>query len=437
MRAYEVIKKKRDGYVLTEEEMKFIVEGYVKGEIPDYQAAAFLMAVFFKGMTDEELYIFNEIMVDSGERVDLSEIEGFKVDKHSTGGVADTTTLLLAPMVAACGAPVAKMTGRGLGHTGGTIDKLESIPNFTCEISKEEFIKAVNEIGIAVVGQTASLAPADKKFYALRDVTATVDSIPLIAASIMSKKIASGSSGIVLDVKTGNGAFMTKIEDAISLAEKMVAIGRKSGRKMAALVTDMNEPLGNAVGNALEIVETVTALKGEACSVRLMEVVLALGTEMLKMAKITESDDEAREMLKNTISSGKALLKFKQMIKYQRGNPEVVDDLSILPKAKIIRPVCSKASGYIKEVKTTQLGMIANALGAGRLKKEDTIDPAVGFMVKKHRGDYVEKGEPIVELHANSEEKAAIAEEEILKCYVLSDEKPEICSPIYHTIKTQ
>ncbi|ADD01744.1 pyrimidine-nucleoside phosphorylase [Thermoanaerobacter italicus Ab9] len=424
MRMYDLIMKKRNGGVLTKEEIDFIISSYTKDYIPDYQMSALAMAIYFRGMTPEETAHLTMAMAYSGDVMDLSAIKGIKVDKHSTGGVADTTTLVLAPMVAACGAPVAKMSGRGLGHTGGTIDKLESIPGMRVELSEEEFIDNVNKYGIAIIGQTKNLTPADKKLYALRDVTATVDSIPLIASSIMSKKIAAGADGIVLDVKVGRGAFMKDLERAKALAKLMVDIGNSVGRKTVAHVTNMDYPLGLAIGNALEIVEAIQVLKGHG-SKDLLEVCMLLGSDMLQIAGIAKDDKEARAKLKEALDSGKALQKFKEFIKAQGGDERVVDDVSLLPQAKYVRPWTADRNVYIKDLMALELGLIAMKLGAGREKKEDKIDLAVGIMLGGKVGDIIRKGEPIATIYANDESKLEWAFDEIKKYILLSDEPVE------------
>ena len=424
MRMYDLIMKKRDGGVLTKEEIDFIISSYTKDYIPDYQMSALAMAIYFRGMTPEETAHLTMAMAYSGDVMDLSAIKGIKVDKHSTGGVADTTTLVLAPMVAACGAPVAKMSGRGLGHTGGTIDKLESIPGMRVELSEEEFIDNVNKYGIAIIGQTKNLTPADKKLYALRDVTATVDSIPLIASSVMSKKIAAGADAIVLDVKVGRGAFMKDLESAKALAKLMVDIGNSVGRKTVAHVTNMDYPLGLAIGNALEIIEAVQVLKGHG-SKDLLEVCMLLGSDMLQIAGVAKDDTEARAKLKEALDSGKALQKFKEFIKAQGGDERVVDDFSLLPQAKYVRPWIADRDVYIKDMMALDLGLVAMKLGAGREKKEDKIDLAVGIMLGGKVGDIVRKGEPIATIYANDEGKAEWALNEIKKYILLSDEPVE------------
>lgn len=403
MRMVDLIAKKRDGKELTTEEINFFIEGYTKGDIPDYQVSAMNMAIYFQDMSDRERADLTMAMVNSGETIDLSAIEGIKVDKHSTGGVGDTTTLVLAPLVAALDIPVAKMSGRGLGHTGGTIDKLESIPGFHVEISKEEFVNLVNQHKIAVIGQTGNLTPADKKLYALRDVTATVNSIPLIASSIMSKKIAAGSDAIVLDVKTGAGAFMKTVEDAKELAHAMVSIGNNVGRKTMAVISDMSQPLGVAIGNSLEVQEAIFALRGEGPK-DLEELCLALGRQMVYLARKAESLEEAEEMLREVIRNGKALEKFKEFIQNQGGDPSVVDDPDRLPKAKYLIELPAQRDGVVAELVADEIGTAAMWLGAGRATKESEIDLAVGLMLNKKVGDTVKKGESLVTIHANRED---------------------------------
>ncbi|MBU2699092.1 pyrimidine-nucleoside phosphorylase [Sporomusaceae bacterium BoRhaA] len=400
MRMVDLIEKKRDGKELTTEEISFIIEGFTKDEIPDYQMSAFAMAVFFQDMTERERADLTMAMVHSGDTIDLSTIEGIKVDKHSTGGVGDTTTLVLAPLVAALGIPVAKMSGRGLGHTGGTIDKLESIQGFHVEISKEEFINLVNKAKIAVVGQTGNLTPADKKLYALRDVTATVNSIPLIASSIMSKKIAAGSDAIVLDVKTGAGAFMKTLEDAKELAHAMVSIGNHVGRKTMAVISDMSQPLGFAIGNALEVKEAIDTLQGKGPK-DLEELCLALGRQMVYLANKADSLEQAEQMLKEVIQSGKALAKFKEFIANQGGDASIVDHTEKLPQAAYLIEVPAKKTGVVAEIVADAIGTAAMLLGAGRATKESKIDLAVGLMLNKKVGDQVKSGESLVTIHSN------------------------------------
>ncbi|MCM3435838.1 pyrimidine-nucleoside phosphorylase [Bacillus licheniformis] len=402
MRMVDIITKKQNGEELTTEEIQFFIKGYTDGSIPDYQASALAMAIYFQDMTDRERADLTMAMVNSGETIDLSAIEGIKVDKHSTGGVGDTTTLVLAPLVAALDVPVAKMSGRGLGHTGGTIDKLEAIKGFHVELSKDEFIELVNRDKVAVIGQSGNLTPADKKMYALRDVTGTVNSIPLIASSIMSKKIAAGADAIVLDVKTGAGAFMKTDEDAVNLAKAMVRIGNNVGRQTMAVISDMSQPLGFAIGNALEVKEAIDTLKGEGPE-DLTELVLTLGSQMVVLAKKAETLDEAREKLIDVMKNGKALQKFKDFLQNQGGDSSVADNPEKLPQAAYKIDVPAKEAGVVSEIVADQIGVAAMLLGAGRATKEDKIDLAVGIMLRKKVGDAVEKGEPLVTLYANRE----------------------------------
>ena len=401
MRMIDIIEKKRDGKSLTKEEIEFFVNGYTHGEVPDYQASSLAMAIFFQDMNDEERAALTMSMVNSGERIDLSDINGIKVDKHSTGGVGDTTTLVLAPLVAAVGVPVAKMSGRGLGHTGGTIDKLESVKGFNVEISEKDFIKLVNDNQVAVIGQSGNLTPADKKLYALRDVTGTVNSIPLIASSIMSKKIAAGADAIVLDVKTGSGAFMKTLDDAEALAHAMVRIGNNVGRNTMAIISDMSQPLGNAVGNALELKEAIATLKGNGPK-DLTELVLTLGSQMVVLAEQATSLDEARQMLIDAIKTGKALNKFKTFLSNQGGDDSIVDSPEKLPSAKYQVEFKAKKDGYITEIIANEIGVASMMLGAGRQTKEDVIDLGVGIVLNKKVGEHVEKGENILTIHTNT-----------------------------------
>ncbi|MBP2000642.1 pyrimidine-nucleoside phosphorylase [Paenibacillus shirakamiensis] len=403
MRMVDLIEKKRNGKELTTEEINFIIEGYTKGDIPDYQVSALAMAIYFKDMNERERADLTMAMVNSGETIDLSAIEGVKVDKHSTGGVGDTTTLVLAPLVAALDIPVAKMSGRGLGHTGGTIDKLEAIEGFHVEITKDEFTQLVNEHKIAVIGQTGNITPADKKLYALRDVTATVEAVSLIASSIMSKKIAAGSDAIVLDVKTGAGAFMKTTEDAKELASAMVRIGNNVGRKTMAVISDMSQPLGFAIGNSLEVKEAIDTLKGQGPA-DLEELCLALGRQMVYLAGKASSLEEAEEMLREVIHNGKALEKFKDFIRNQGGDPSIVDHPEKLPQAKYLIEVPSREDGVVAEIIADEIGTAAMLLGAGRATKESEIDLAVGLMLNKKIGDAVKVGESLVTIHANREQ---------------------------------
>ncbi|HAA6134882.1 TPA_asm: pyrimidine-nucleoside phosphorylase [Listeria monocytogenes] len=403
MRMVDIISKKRDGKALSTEEIQFFIDGYTNGEIPDYQASALAMAIFFQDMNDQERADLTMAMVGSGDTIDLSAIEGIKVDKHSTGGVGDTTTLVLAPLVAAVGVPVAKMSGRGLGHTGGTIDKLESIEGFHIELDKKDFIDLVNRDKVAVIGQSGNLTPADKKMYALRDVTGTVNSIPLIASSIMSKKIAAGADAIVLDVKTGAGAFMKTDEDAENLAHAMVRIGNNVGRNTMAVISDMSQPLGEAIGNALEVKEAIDTLKGQGPA-DLTELVLVLGSQMVVLAKQAETLDEARAKLIEVIENGAALEKFKTFLSNQGGDASIVDHPEKLPQAKYQIEVPAKTSGFVSQIVADEIGIAAMILGAGRATKEDEINLAVGLMLRKKVGDAVKEGESLVTIFADQED---------------------------------
>lgn len=405
MTMYDLIEKKKRGMELSKEEIEYIVYGYTDGSIPDYQMASFLMAVWFKGMNKEETYHLTMAMMNSGEVLDLSQINGVKVDKHSTGGVGDKTTLILGPIVASLGIPVAKLSGRGLGHTGGTIDKLESIPGFNTSVETETFIEQVNDINIAVAGQTSNLAPADKIIYALRDVTATVDNISLIASSIMSKKLASGAEAIVLDVKCGSGAFMKNEEDAIALAKEMVDIGKSAGKKMVALVTDMDEPLGRYVGNSLEVYEAVLCLMGQGDK-RLMDISKALAAHMVVKANENISYKEAYTQVEKALESGAALKKMVEFVSRQGGDVGYIINPELLPKGKIVMEYKANANGYVKAIQTELVGKACLALGGGRRTKEDVINSAVGLFLNKKRGEKVEEGQVVVTIYADSEEKA-------------------------------
>jgi pyrimidine-nucleoside phosphorylase len=405
----DLIEKKRDGKELSKAEIDFIISGYTEGRIPDYQMSALAMAIFFQDMTREERTHLTMAMVESGDQIDLSAIEGIKVDKHSTGGVGDTTTLVLAPLVAALGIPVAKMSGRGLGHTGGTIDKLEAVPGFHVEIDNQKFNELVNTNKVAVVGQSGNLTPADKKLYALRDVTATVNSIPLIASSIMSKKIASGADAIVLDVKTGSGAFMKDLEHARELAQAMVDIGNNVGRKTMAVISDMSQPLGFAVGNALEVQEAIDTLRGKGPK-DLEELCLTLGSHMVYLGGKADSPETARTQLEKAIRNGNALEKFKTFLSAQGGDPSVVDDPSKLPQAKYTFEVKAGEEGHVASIQADRIGTAAMLLGAGRATKESVIDLAVGVVLRKKIGDSVKKGEPLVTIYSNREDVAEVKE---------------------------
>ncbi len=424
MRMYDLIMKKRDGGALTKDEIGYMIQGYTQGSIPDYQMSAMLMAIYFQGMNEEETLFLTESMEHSGEVLDLSAIHGIKVDKHSTGGVGDKTSLALTPMVAACGIPVAKMSGRGLGHTGGTIDKLESFSGFSTAITAEKFMENVNEIGIAIMGQTADLAPADKKLYALRDVTATVDNMSLIASSIMSKKLASGADAIVLDVKTGSGAFMKTKEDSFALAKEMVTLGNNAGRKTYAVISDMDQPLGLAVGNALEVKEAIDTLNGKGPE-DFVELCMTLGSYMLMAGGIAENEAQAREKLKEAVSSGKALEKLAQFVAAQGGDNSAVWNPELLPKASYTEEILSEEEGYISHIECDEIGMCSLLLGGGRETKESEIDLSVGLVLCKKRGDYVKRGEALATIYGNDREKMLLAKKRFLQAYTFSTEKVE------------
>jgi len=435
MRTVDLIQKKRDGHELSAAEIDFLIEGYTSGEIPDYQMAAWAMAVYFQGMTAAETARLTLAMVRSGEQMDLSGIPGIKVDKHSTGGVGDTTSLLLVPLLAAAGVPVAKMSGRGLGHTGGTIDKLEAIPGFRTELSREEFISQVKEVGASIIGQSGNFTPADKKLYGLRDVTATVNSIPLIASSIMSKKIAAGADAILLDVKTGGGAFMKTLDDSIRLAEAMVGIGTEVGRETVALITGMEQPLGNAVGNALEVKEAIEALHGHG-SPRLQEVALTLGSHMLVLGGKASDLAAARQALSGHIADGSALRKLKELAAAQGGDTSVIDNPGLLPQAGRVVAVAAPEDGYVESIEAEEIGLAAMMLGAGRATKEAAIDLAVGIVLHKGIGDAVKRGEPLAELHVNSaEEIVREAADRVIRAFGLSPE-PVPAPPLVYAVVT-
>ena len=419
MRMYDIIMKKRNGGELSKEEIRFFIEGYTSGEIKDYQASALMMAIYFQKMTRNETAELTQAMAESGDMLNLSDISGIKVDKHSTGGVGDKTSLALTPMVAACGIPVAKMSGRGLGHTGGTIDKLESFPGFSTSLTSEQFISQVNRIGIAIMGQTADLAPADKKLYALRDVTATVDNMSLIASSIMSKKLAAGADAIVLDVKTGSGAFMKAESDALALADEMVRIGTHAGRRTIAVVSDMDRPLGYAVGNALEVKEAIDTLSGKGPE-DFLELCLTLGSCMLMAGGKAENQEEARKLLMRTIEDGSALKKLAEFVEAQGGDARAVYDTELLPKASIVRSVAAPCDGYISHITCDEVGIASLMLGGGRETKESVIDLAVGLVLTSKVGDYIHKGEPLAWMHANDVKKAEEAEKRFLEAYSFS-----------------
>lgn len=420
MRMYDLIMKKRKGEELTKEEINFFVDGFTKGEIPDYQASAMLMAIFFNKMNKRETADLTNAMVESGDKIDLSNIKGVKVDKHSTGGVGDKTSICLTPLVASLGIPVAKMSGRGLGHTGGTIDKLETFKGFSVELTEEQFMENVNKINIAIMGQSGNLVPADKKLYALRDVTATVDNMSLIASSIMSKKLASGADAIVLDVKVGDGAFMKTPETAKELAQEMVDIGKHLGRETIGVISDMDQPLGYAIGNSLEVIEAIELLKGNGPK-DLLELTLTIGSNMLLCAKMAESEEEARKMLMENIENGKGLEKLKDFVKAQGGDISPIDDYSKFPQAKYVEKVTSPVDGYITKIHAEAFGLIAMELGAGRATKESEIDLAVGIVLNKKRGEKVNKGDVLAYIHSNSDEKIEKARKSILENIVIED----------------
>ncbi len=419
MRMYDLIMKKRNGEELTKEEIEFMIEGYTKEEIPDYQMSAFLMAVYFKGMTEDETAELTMAMANSGDIMDLSGIEGLKADKHSTGGVGDKTSLVLGPMVAALGVPVAKMSGRGLGHTGGTIDKLESFPGFSTDLTKEQFVQNVNSIKMAIIGQTGDLAPADKKLYALRDVTATVDNLSLIASSIMSKKLAAGADVIVLDVKTGKGAFMKKEADALALAREMVKIGTNAGKETVAIISDMDQPLGFSVGNALEVKEAIDTLNGNGAK-DLLELAITLGAYMLVGTKRVQNIEEAREKLLGTIEDKSALKKFQEFVEAQGGDARAIANTELLPKASIVMEIKAEEDGFVEKIETEEIGMVCLLLGGGRETKESEIDLSVGLVLHKKIGDAVKKGEVLATMYGNDLKKMEIARERFLPTYSFS-----------------
>ncbi|TDF99282.1 pyrimidine-nucleoside phosphorylase [Paenibacillus piri] len=435
MRTVDIIQKKRDGKLLSTEEIEFLIEGYCSGEIPDYQMSAWAMAVYFNGMSAKETADLTMAMARSGDQADLTSIPGVKVDKHSTGGVGDTTTLILAPLAAAAGVPVAKMSGRGLGHTGGTVDKLEAIDGYRVELTKEQFLQQVRSIGVSVISQSGNITPADKMLYGLRDVTATVDSIPLIASSIMSKKIASGADAIVLDVKTGSGAFMKTLDDSIRLAQAMVEIGAQVGRATVAVITNMDEPLGFAIGNALEVREAVDTLQG-AGPADLTELCLVLGAHMLQLGGKAASYDEARAAAGQLLASGAALGKLKELIAAQGGKPALADRPELLPAAEFQVPVPALEDGTVSHIDAEALGVTAMMLGAGRATKEDVIDLAVGIVLRKKVGDRVAAGEPIAELHMNRNEPMFTEDmtQRMRNAYTISQEAVEKAPLIYAVV---
>jgi len=433
MRVYDIIEKKRDGGVLSRDEIKFFIDGYTKGDIPDYQASALMMAVFFRGMTDRETADLTECMASSGDTVDLSAFGDLSADKHSTGGVGDKTSLIVAPIAASLGCKVAKMSGRGLGHTGGTVDKLESIPGYRTSLSPEEFMTQVEKIGMAIIGQSGNLTPADKKLYALRDVTATVDSIPLITSSIMSKKIAAGAKNIVLDVKTGSGAFMKTLEDSEKLARNMVEIGRKCGRNMAALITDMDVPLGYCVGNTLEIIEACDVIKGDSPGA-LYDICIELAANMVSLT-FGISVDEARRMCVDSVRSGKAFEKMKEWVSAQGGDAGYLESPGLFRQSDMRVEVKAECDGYVSRIDAGKVGSVSVILGAGRASKEDTVDLTAGIVMKKTVGDAVKSGEVIAELHTSRKEAVSEACETYSSAVTYSSEKPGKRTLIYETVR--
>lgn len=433
MRIYDILEQKRRGEEHSREQLEFFINGFVSGDIPDYQAAAWLMAVCCNGMTDRETATLTEIMAASGDSVDLSRFGERSVDKHSTGGVGDKTSLIVAPIVTCCGGKVAKMSGRGLGHTGGTIDKLESVPNFRTELSSDEFFETVEKTGMAIIGQTGNIAPADKKLYALRDVTATVESIPLITSSIMSKKLAAGALSLVLDVKVGSGAFMKTEESARKLAENMVAIGKRLSRNVTAVLTDMDTPLGNAIGNSLEVIEAVKLLKGETKG-DLYEVSLTLACEMLSLCLKIDTA-KARELAEDAVSSGKAYRKMLEWVSAQNGDVRCLEDTSLFKKAEYIREVKAEKSGYIVAMQTAKIGSASVALGAGRTRKTDSIDHSAGIILSAKTGERIKAGDTLFTLYTSTAEKADEAEQILKKAITVGEEKPKLPPLVYGIIK--
>ena len=424
MNFLDIIQKKKENKALSEEEIKFFIENYVKGEIPDYQVSAFLMAVYFNKLNLDETYYLTKAMIDSGDRVDLSEVPGSKVDKHSTGGVGDTVTLVLGPLLASVDLVFAKMSGRGLGHTGGTLDKLESIPGFNINIGGKEFIEILKKSNIAVIGQTENIVPADKLLYALRDATATVDNVSLIASSILSKKIALGTDALVLDVKVGSGAFMKDVPSAVELSELMVNLGKKFGRNTKAIITSMNEPLGDAIGNSLEVIEAINILKGKK-SGHLKEIALRIGSKLMIMEGLAKTEDEARKVLEGKISDGSAIEKFKEMVELQGGDSSYIDNTDKFKKSSIIKDITSEETGFIKAIEAIEIGIASRDLGAGRHKKGDVLDLSAGIYLHKKVSDFVEKGEKIATIYTEKENEVAGAIDRIKAAYAFSDKKED------------
>lgn len=424
MNFLDIIQKKKENKVLSEEEIKYFIENYVKGEIPDYQVSAFLMAVYFNKLNLDETYYLTKAMIDSGDRVDLSEVPGSKVDKHSTGGVGDTVTLVLGPLLASVGLVFAKMSGRGLGHTGGTLDKLEAIPGFNINIGGKEFVEILKKSNIAVIGQTENIVPADKLLYALRDATATVDNVSLIASSILSKKIALGTDALVLDVKVGNGAFMKDVPSAIELSKLMVSLGKKFGRNTKAIITSMNEPLGDAIGNSLEVIEAINILNGKK-SGHLKDIALRIGSKLMIMEGVAKSEDEAIKVLEERISDGAAIEKFKEMVELQGGDSSYIDDTDKFKKSTIIKEITSEERGFVKSIEAIEIGIASRDLGAGRHKKGDVLDLSAGIYLHKKVGDFVEKGEKIATIYTEKENEVEGAINRIKNAYAFSDNREE------------
>ena len=424
MNFLDIIQKKKENKALSEEEIKFFIENYVRGEIPDYQVSAFLMAIYFNKLNLDETYYLTKAMIDSGDRVDLSEVPGSKVDKHSTGGVGDTVTLVLGPLLASVGLVFAKMSGRGLGHTGGTLDKLESIPGFNINIGGKEFVEILKKSNIAVIGQTENIVPADKLLYALRDATATVDNVSLIASSILSKKIALGNDALVLDVKVGSGAFMKDIPSAVELSELMVNLGKKFGRNTKAIITSMNEPLGDAIGNSLEVIEAINILKGKK-SGHLKEIALRIGSKLMIMEGLAKTEDEAIKVLEGKISDGSAIEKFKEMVELQGGDSSYIDNTDKFKKSSIIKDITSEETGFVKSIEAIEIGIASRDLGAGRHKKDDVLDLSAGIYLHKKVGDFVEKGEKIATIYTEKENEVEGAIERIKAAYAFSDKRED------------
>ncbi|MCL6473230.1 MAG: pyrimidine-nucleoside phosphorylase [Firmicutes bacterium] len=435
MRVDYLLAKKRDGIALSADELEYLVKGFVSGEIPDYQMSAFLMAAYIRGMNEAETFALTKSMVESGDVIDLSSVEGIKVDKHSTGGVGDKITLILGPMMAAVGLKVAKMSGRGLGFTGGTLDKLESIPGFNVNLTKEQFVRQVNEIGIAIMGQTQEIDPADKKMYALRDVTATVSSVPLIASSIMSKKVAGGADAIVLDVKTGKGAFMKTVDEARELAKQLVSIGKKFGKKVVAVLSNMDQPLGQSVGNALEVEEAIRVMQGSGPT-DVVELCLALGSQLMVKAGASPNVEDATRKLSDALENGDVLKKFKQLVEWQGGDPNVVDDpRGVLPIARFIEEIDSYVHGYIRQINAEEIGVAARYLGAGRTKVEDKIDPAAGILIARKVGDYVRAGQPLVQMRTGDAHMLAVVRALVEEAFQITDIPHEEPPLVYDIIE--